>query len=65
VSDIATAQILTALKAFGEADLKQDPNSTLPLDIAVSGSRCAGSALTWQLRRIQSAAGEQFPGAVE
>ncbi len=35
-AEIPTAQILTALKAFGEADLKQDPNSTLPLDIALA-----------------------------
>ena len=36
VAAIPTAQVLTALKAFGEADLKQDPNSTLPLDIALA-----------------------------
>ena len=36
VAAIPTAQVLTALRAFGEADLKQDPNSTLPLDIALA-----------------------------
>jgi DNA polymerase III subunit gamma/tau len=36
VAGVPTARILTALKAFGEADLKQDPNSTLPLDIALA-----------------------------
>ena len=36
VAAIPTSQVLTALKAFGEADLKQDPNSTLPLDIALA-----------------------------
>src|SRR5690606_3510007 len=36
VAGVATSRILTALKAFGEADLKQDPNSTLPLDIALA-----------------------------
>jgi hypothetical protein len=32
----STAQVLVALRSFGEADLKQDPNSTLPLDIALA-----------------------------
>jgi DNA polymerase-3 subunit gamma/tau len=32
----STAQVLVALRSFGEADLKQDPNSTLPLDIAMA-----------------------------
>jgi DNA polymerase-3 subunit gamma/tau len=36
VAGVPTAQVLTALKAFGEADLKPDPNSTLPLDIALA-----------------------------
>jgi DNA polymerase-3 subunit gamma/tau len=36
VKDVPTPQILTALRAFGEADLKADPNSTLPLDIALA-----------------------------
>jgi DNA polymerase-3 subunit gamma/tau len=36
VAGVPTPQILTALKSFGEADLKQDPNSTLPLDIALA-----------------------------
>jgi DNA polymerase III subunit gamma/tau len=36
VKDIPTTQLLTALRAFGEADLKADPNSTLPLDIALA-----------------------------
>jgi DNA polymerase-3 subunit gamma/tau len=36
VSDVAVNVLLAALKAFGEADLKPDPNSTLPLDIALS-----------------------------
>jgi DNA polymerase-3 subunit gamma/tau len=36
VSDVPVNVLLAALKAFGEADLKPDPNSTLPLDIALS-----------------------------
>ncbi len=36
VEGISTTKVLTALRAFGEADLKQDPNSTLPLDIALA-----------------------------
>jgi DNA polymerase III subunit gamma/tau len=36
VKDVPTLQLLTALRAFGEADLKADPNSTLPLDIALA-----------------------------
>jgi DNA polymerase-3 subunit gamma/tau len=36
VAAVTTAQLLTALRAFGEADLKTDPNSTLPLDIALA-----------------------------
>jgi DNA polymerase-3 subunit gamma/tau len=36
VAGVPTSQILKALKAFGQADLKQDPNSTLPLDIALA-----------------------------
>ena len=34
VADVPAARIYAALRAFGEADLKSDPNSTLPLDIA-------------------------------
>ncbi len=44
VKDVPTAQLLTALRAFGAADLKADPNSTLPLDIALA--ECALSAGT-------------------
>ena len=44
VKDITTAQVLTALRAFGEADLKTDPNSTLPLDIALAECALQGSA---------------------
>jgi DNA polymerase-3 subunit gamma/tau len=36
VADVPVNVLLSALKAFGEADLKPDPNSTLPLDIALS-----------------------------
>ncbi len=36
VKDVPATQLLTALRAFGEADLKADPNSTLPLDIALA-----------------------------
>ncbi len=36
VANVTTAQLLTALRSFGEADLKTDPNSTLPLDIALA-----------------------------
>jgi DNA polymerase III subunit gamma/tau len=42
VKDVPTLQLLTALRAFGEADLKADPNSTLPLDIALA--ECAMGA---------------------
>jgi DNA polymerase-3 subunit gamma/tau len=35
-AEVQTAGLLAALRAFGEADLKQDPNSTLPLDIALA-----------------------------
>jgi DNA polymerase-3 subunit gamma/tau len=42
VKDVPVAQLLTALRAFGEADLKADPNSTLPLDIALA--ECALNA---------------------
>jgi len=48
VKDVATTQLLTALRAFGEADLKADPNSTLPLDIALAecalGAGAGGSS---------------------
>jgi DNA polymerase-3 subunit gamma/tau len=43
VESISTARLLTALRAFGEADLKQDPNSTLPLDIALAECALADS----------------------
>jgi DNA polymerase-3 subunit gamma/tau len=36
VAEVPMAAILAALRAFGEADLKPDPNSTLPLDIALA-----------------------------
>ncbi len=36
VAGVTTADLLRALRAFGEADLKADPNSTLPLDIALA-----------------------------
>lgn len=36
VADVTTRQILVALRAFGEADLRTDPNSTLALDIALA-----------------------------
>jgi hypothetical protein len=36
ITDVAASRILVALRAFGEADLKLDPNSTLPLDIALA-----------------------------
>jgi DNA polymerase-3 subunit gamma/tau len=36
VATVPTSRLLTALRAFGEADLKPDPNSTLPLDIALA-----------------------------
>ncbi len=44
VKDVTTAQVLTALRAFGEADLKTDPNSTLPLDIALAECALQGMA---------------------
>jgi DNA polymerase III subunit gamma/tau len=36
VEAVPVQTILSALRAFGEADLKQDPSSTLPLDIALA-----------------------------
>jgi DNA polymerase III subunit gamma/tau len=36
VESVPPASLLRALRAFGEADLKADPNSTLPLDIALA-----------------------------
>ncbi len=36
VSAVPMPRILNALRAFGEADLKPDPNSTVPLDIALA-----------------------------
>jgi DNA polymerase III subunit gamma/tau len=36
VEGTPAASLLRALRAFGEADLKADPNSTLPLDIALA-----------------------------
>ena len=36
VASVETADLLRALRAFGEADLKADPNSTLSLDIALA-----------------------------
>lgn len=36
VQDVPVQALLAALRSFGEADLKQDPNSTLPLDIALA-----------------------------
>jgi DNA polymerase-3 subunit gamma/tau len=36
VEGVETSRLLRALRSFGEADLKLDPNSTLPLDIALA-----------------------------
>ena len=36
VAGVTTRQILIALRAFGEADMRADPNSTLALDIALA-----------------------------
>ena len=41
VQDVPTSRLLIALRSFGEADLKQDPNSTLPLDIALANTAWA------------------------
>ena len=38
MQDVPTSRLLIALRSFGEADLKQDPNSTLPLDIALANT---------------------------
>ena len=46
VKDVPTMQLLTALRAFGEADLKADPNSTLPLDIALAECALGASGQT-------------------
>jgi DNA polymerase-3 subunit gamma/tau len=61
VKDVPTPQILTALRAFGGADLKADPNSTLPLDIALA--ECAlESGQTG--RRAGGQAGNSAPSPV-
>ena len=57
VKDVATPQLLTALRAFGEADLKADPNSTLPLDIALA--ECALGR-----RRAAGQSGNEAGGAI-
>jgi DNA polymerase-3 subunit gamma/tau len=44
VEGVPAATVVAALKAFGEADLKPDPNSTLPLDIALSEAVLSRSA---------------------
>ena len=36
VSAVPIDHLLTALRAFGEADLRADPNSTIPLDVALA-----------------------------
>ena len=36
VKTVSVPVLLGALRAFGEADLKPDPNSTIPLDIALA-----------------------------
>ena len=36
VSAVLIDHLLTALRAFGEADLRADPNSTIPLDVALA-----------------------------
>jgi hypothetical protein len=56
VAGVTTAQLLTALRAFGEADLKTDPNSTLPLDIALAECALAGGQSANESSRQQSSA---------
>jgi DNA polymerase III subunit gamma/tau len=43
VAAVPVERVLAALRAFGEADLKQDPNSTLPLDIALADTILIGA----------------------
>jgi DNA polymerase-3 subunit gamma/tau len=44
VQEVPTSRLLVALRSFGEADLKQDPNSTLPLDIALANTALGSEA---------------------
>jgi len=65
VASVPTARLLAALRAFGEADLKTDPNSTLPLDIALA--ECvlameAPEARPAQARPASPAAGQDAAG---
>jgi DNA polymerase-3 subunit gamma/tau len=60
VAGVASARLLTALRAFGEADLKPDPNSTLPLDIALAECALAGEGDP--ARRDVGAGAQSRPG---
>lgn len=63
VQDVPTAQLLTALRAFGQADLKPDPNSTLPLDIALAECALSGgpSGIAAQEKAAPAAAAPVSP----
>ncbi|MCH8065052.1 MAG: DNA polymerase III subunit gamma/tau [Chloroflexi bacterium] len=44
VAEIGTDRIVSTLRAFGEADLRADPLSPLPLELALAGSILAAEA---------------------
>ncbi len=44
VADVPAERIVDALRAFGEADLRADPLSALPLEMALAGSVLAAAA---------------------
>ncbi len=56
----STSSLLRALQAFGQADLKLDPNSTLPLDIALAECALAGAP---GAPRTEAQAGAPAPSA--
>ena len=43
VADVSTERIVRTLRAFGDADLRADPLSSLPLELALAGSILAAS----------------------
>lgn len=63
VANVPMASVLAALRAFGEADLKQDPNSTLPLDIALADAVLASDRAAEPAPARQPPAPERPPVA--
>src|SRR5690242_9690126 len=58
VGDVPVSRLLVALRAFGEADLKQDPNSTLPLDIALANTALGETGMAPAAAAPQGAIGQ-------